>query len=62
MKLWMNVAAIVVLLVGLVWILQGANVLKGSFMTGQSLWLTIGVIVAIVALGALLWINRRPSP
>jgi hypothetical protein len=61
MKLWTNVAAIVVLLVGLVWILQGANVLKGSFMTGQSLWLYIGVAVVIVALGALWWINLKPS-
>jgi hypothetical protein len=61
MKLWMNVGALVVLLVGLVWILQGANVLKGSFMAGQSLWLYIGVAVVIVALGALWWINLKPS-
>ena len=57
----MNVAAIVVLLIGLVWILQGANMLKGSFMTGQSLWLYIGIAVVIVALGALWWINLNPS-
>jgi hypothetical protein len=61
MKLWMNVAAIVVLLVGLVWILQGANLLKGSFMTGQSLWLYVGIAFTIAALGALWWINLKPS-
>ena len=60
MKLWMNVAAVVVFLVGLVWILQGANLLKGSFMTGQSLWLYIGIVLVIVALGALWWINLKP--
>ncbi|MFL5736862.1 MAG: hypothetical protein ACJ76P_05955 [Actinomycetota bacterium] len=37
--------------VGVVWILQGANVLPGSFMTGQSLWLWIGI--ACVAVGLL---------
>jgi len=60
-KLWANVAAIVVLLMGLVWILQGANLLKGSFMTGQSLWLYVGIAVVIVALGALWWINLKRS-
>ena len=57
----MNVAAIVVLLIGLVWILQGANLLKGSFMTGQPLWLYVGIVFVIAALGALWWINLKPS-
>ena len=61
MKLWANVALIVVLLVGLVWTLQGANVIGGSFMTGQSRWLYIGIAVLIVSLGALWWINFRRS-
>jgi hypothetical protein len=59
--LWANVAATIAVVVGLVWILQGANLLKGSFMTGQSLWLTIGIAVLIVGLGALWWINLRSS-
>jgi hypothetical protein len=61
MKLWANVAAIVVLLVGLVWTLQGANVIGGSFMSGQSRWLYIGIAVLIVSLGALWWINFKRS-
>lgn len=61
MKLWANVTVIVVLLVGLVWILQGANVIGGSFMSGQSRWLYIGITVVIVALGALWWVNLKPS-
>jgi predicted tellurium resistance membrane protein TerC len=59
MKLWANAALIVVLLVGLVWTLQGANVIGGSFMSGQSQWLYIGIAVLIVALGALWWINFK---
>lgn len=61
MKLWANVAAIVVLVVGLVWTLQGANLIKVSFMTGQSLWLYVGIAVLIVSLGALWWINFKRS-
>ena len=35
------------LLVGLVWTLQGAGVLAGSFMTGARLWLGIGIVLDI---------------
>ena len=59
MKLGMNIVALVVLLVGVVWTLQGANVIAGSFMTGQSLWLYIGLAVSTVSLIALYWLNMR---
>ena len=36
--------------VGLVWTLQGLNVLRGSVMSGSSLWATIGPIVLLVGL------------
>ncbi|HUL84495.1 MAG TPA: hypothetical protein VLX89_03135 [Actinomycetota bacterium] len=36
--------------VGAVWIVQGAGVLKGSFMTGQQRWLWIGIVCAVVGL------------
>jgi len=39
--------------------LQGANILGGSFMTGQVTWLYIGIAVAIVGLGMLVWANVR---
>ena len=38
------------LLVGLVWTLQGAGVLPGSFMTGSRFWLAIGIILDIAGL------------
>jgi len=57
MKLWGNVFAIVLLIVGAVWTLQGANVIGGSFMTGQSEWLYIGMALVIGALGILWWLN-----
>jgi len=36
------------MLLGGVWIFQGAGVLKGSFMTGQSRWLWIGIVCVAV--------------
>ena len=37
--------------IGLVWTLQGINVLGGSAMSGSPLWATIGPIVLLVGLG-----------
>jgi hypothetical protein len=36
-------------LVGLVWLGQGLNLIKGSMMTGQAQWAVIGVVLIIVA-------------
>ncbi|WP_033293016.1 hypothetical protein [Amycolatopsis jejuensis] len=45
MKRWIALAVgVVLVLVGAVWVLQGAGVLKGSFMTGQKLWFLIGLV------------------
>ena len=46
------------ILAGLLWILQGTNVLGGSAMSGKSEWLYIGVAVAIVG-AVLTWWSRR---
>ena len=47
------------LLVGIVWILQGINVLPGSFMTGQTFWAWAGLLALLVGLGLLLVGLRR---
>jgi len=36
--------------IGAIWTLQGAGVLKGSFMTGEPLWLWIGVACILAGL------------
>ena len=38
---------VLVLLVGLIWMLQGLGVLAGSPMTGVTLWAIVGPIVAV---------------
>ena len=39
---------ILALLVGIVWTLQGTNVIMGSAMSGNSFWLAMGVVLLIV--------------
>lgn len=47
-RIWPFLTAGVVLsLVGLIWTLQGLNVLGGSVMSGSSLWAIIGPIVLL---------------
>ncbi len=54
MKNWMLViVGVVLLLVGLVWTLQGLDVIKGSAMSGAKLWLAIGVLLGIGGLFAI---------
>ena len=44
---------------GIVWILQGYNILPGSFMTGDKMWAYRGMGLAAIGLILLLVINRR---
>jgi hypothetical protein len=46
-------------LVGGVWIGQGAGLIKGSFMTGSRTWLAIGLLCVVVGL-LLLFLTLRP--
>ncbi len=43
---------ILLMLLGLVWLLQGLNVLPGSFMTGSAFWGLVGALA--FTLGALI--------
>jgi hypothetical protein len=52
---------VLAILIGLVFSFQGAGMLPGSFMTGQRMWLVIGVAVAIVGLALALSGLRRPA-
>ena len=42
--------AVLLLLLGLVWIGQGLGYIRGSFMTGSRTWLVIGLIVELLGL------------
>ena len=57
MRLVLRILAVLMIGMGIVWILQGINVLPGSFMTGQIQWAYRGVAIAIV--GVLVFIFSR---
>lgn len=58
MKIFQTVLAVVLLAIGALWILQGANIVAGSVMSGQSQWLYIGIVLALVGAGLLYWTYR----
>lgn len=43
-----KILGVLLALVGIVWILQGINVLPGSFMTGQMQWAVYGAIAVVI--------------
>ena len=59
MKIVLYVISALVFLAGLVWFLQGINILPGSFMTGQPQWALYGGIAMLLGIGILVWNIRR---
>lgn len=45
--------------IGGVWLLQGIGLLPGSAMTGATMWIIIGALVAAVGLGLIGWAVAR---
>lgn len=59
MRIILNIAAVLLIVVGTGWFLQGINVLPGSFMTGQIEWAIYGGIAFAVGIGLLVFANRH---
>jgi len=54
---------VLLVLVGVLWTLQGLDVVGGSGMSGQTLWAVIGPIVALVGVAlVVLGIRGRQAP
>ncbi len=53
------VVGLLLIVVGVIWILQGINVLHGSFMSGRSGYAVLGLVVTVVGLVILLRSARR---
>ncbi len=58
MRIALNISGVLCVIVGCVWILQGINMLPGSFMTGQTKWAIFGGLLAIAGIGILISANR----
>jgi len=59
MRIFLNIIAVLLILAGGVWFLQGINVLPGSLMTGQTQWAVYGGMAVVVGIGLLVFANRR---
>ena len=52
------VAAVVVGLVGIVWILQGLDIRKGDGMSGHKIWAVLGVVLVLFAVALVRGVRR----
>jgi hypothetical protein len=59
MKITAQVFSVLLFLTGLVFFLQGINLLPGSYMTGDPQWVINGGVIMLVAAGFFIWIFRR---
>jgi len=58
MKILLSVISALVFLAGLVFFLQGVNILPGSYMTGDPQWAINGALMMVIS-GSLFWFKRR---
>ena len=59
MKTTLNIVGAVLALFGAIWLLQGINVLPGSFMTGEIRWAVYGGIAIVAGVALLVLANRK---
>ncbi len=61
MKIVSNVIGVLAVLIGLIWIGQGAGLIRviPSFMIDQQIWIMWGVLLGTVGAGILLYSRRR---
>jgi len=59
---WAAVLAGLLVVIGVVWFLQGIGLLPGSFMPGSTFWALAGAIVAMAGIWALVGVARWRPP
>ena len=58
----LTIAGALALLMGLIFAGQGANLIPGSFMTGDRTWLIVGLIMAFIGVALILFGTNRGKP
>jgi hypothetical protein len=61
MKTILSIVAVLLILMGAIWALQGLSVLGGSFMVGQTRWIAIGLLTIAIGAGLLYYARRQRS-
>ena len=59
MRTAITIVGIIAILLGGLWILQGANVMPNTVMSGQSQWLYTGIVLALAGVATLIWVWLR---
>lgn len=59
LKTILKIFAVLFIIAGGIWILQGVNILPGSFMTGDPQWAVNGAITALIGAGIFWFANRK---
>jgi len=60
MKLILNIAGVVLILIGAIWFLQGLGIIPNSFMSGQRQWSVFGALAMLAGAGNLYAARRQP--
>jgi len=55
----LKIFAILLMLAGGIWFLQGVNILPGSYMTGNPQWTINGAITVLIGVGLFWFANRK---
>jgi hypothetical protein len=58
-KTILKIFAVLLMLAGGIWFLQGINILPGSFMTGDPQWAFNGGIMVLVGAGLFWFLSRK---
>jgi hypothetical protein len=59
MRIALKILGVILVLFGGIWILQGINILPGSFMTGQTKWAIYGAIAVAAGIAMLAIASRK---
>jgi hypothetical protein len=59
MRIALNIVGVGLLLLGSIWLLQGIDVLRGSFMSGQTRWALSGAFLIVAAIAFFMRANRK---
>ncbi len=59
MKLILTIVGVLLVLMGIVWILQGFNILPVGFMAGQMQYAVFGAILVVAGIGLVAFSRRR---
>ncbi len=58
MKWILDIVGAILALLGIVWILQGTNILSVGFMAGQMQYALLGIVAVVVGIGLIAYANR----